>query len=170
MVIIDYFECLAPEKTISRETNEFSAEGKTMRKLEALAGKLNMAFWIPSQGTKDSVSLELVTMDKIGGSIKKAQIAHVILSIARSLEDVDNNVATLALLKNRSGKSGAIWEGIEFNNGTCTVNTSNSNSDISFTTFNKTKEKDLINTAKNLLKSHSSDVKIKCGNNRQSDT
>ena len=124
LVIVDYFECLAHEvdKTTS---NEYEREGKTMRVFEAMAGELDMAFWIPSQGTKDSINLELVTMDKIGGSVKKAQIAHVIMSIARTVEDIDNNKATIAILKNRAGKSGKVLQGVEFNNGTCRISTDN---------------------------------------------
>ena len=92
---------------------------------EAMAGELDMAFWIPSQGTKDSINLELVTMDKIGGSVKKAQIAHVIMSIARTVEDIGNNKATIAILKNRAGKSGKVFQNVDFNNGTCRISTDN---------------------------------------------
>ena len=96
-----------------------------MRMFEAMAGELDMAFWIPSQGTKDSINLELVTMDKIGGSVKKAQIAHVIMSIARTVEDISENKATIAILKNRAGKSGKVFNNVEFNNGTCRISTDN---------------------------------------------
>ena len=124
LVIVDYFECL--EHLADRTTtNEYEKEGKTMRAFEAMAGELDMAFWIPSQGTKDSINLELVTMDKIGGSVKKAQIAHVIMSIARTVEDIDNNKATIAILKNRAGKSGKVFQNVEFNNGTCRISTDN---------------------------------------------
>lgn len=122
MVIVDYFECLNHEADKSI-TNEFEKEGKTMRRFEAMAGELDMAFWIPSQGTKDSFNLELVTMDKIGGSVKKAQIAHVVMSIARTVDDIANNKATIAILKNRAGKSGKIFNNVEFNNGTCRIST-----------------------------------------------
>ena len=94
-----------------------------MRKFEAMAGELDMAIWIPSQGTKDSINLDLVTMDKIGGSVKKAQIAHVIMSIARSVDDIADNKATIAILKNRAGRSGKIFNNVEFNNGTCRIST-----------------------------------------------
>ena len=124
LTIIDYFECLEHEndKSIS---NEFEKEGKTMRRFEAMAGELDMAIWIPSQGTKDSINLELVTMDKIGGSVKKAQIAHVIMSIARTVDDIANNKATIAILKNRAGKSGKVFNNVDFNNGTCIISTDN---------------------------------------------
>ena len=122
LTIIDYFECLEHENDKST-SNEFEKEGKTMRRLEAMAGELDMAIWVPSQGTKDSINLELVTMDKIGGSVKKAQIAHVIMSIARTVEDISNNKATIAILKNRAGKSGKVLNGVDFNNGTCRIST-----------------------------------------------
>ena len=124
LTIIDYFECLEHEADKS-VTNEFEKEGRTMRRFEAMAGELDMAIWIPSQGTKDSINLELVTMDKIGGSVKKAQIAHVIMSIARTVEDISNNKATIAILKNRAGKSGKVLHNVEFNNGTCRISTDN---------------------------------------------
>ena len=60
-------------------------------------------------------------MDQAGGSIIKVQAAHVVISIARSLEDIDNSRATLALLKNRSGKSGIVLHNIRFDNGTSTI-------------------------------------------------
>ena len=124
LTIIDYFECLEHEADKS-VTNEFEKEGKTMRRFEAMAGELDMAIWIPSQGTKDSINLELVTMDKIGGSVKKAQIAHVIMSIARTVDDIADNKATIAILKNRAGKSGKVFNNVEFNNGTCRISTDN---------------------------------------------
>lgn len=122
MVIVDYFECLTPEAGGYKNDNEWSREGITMRKLENMAKDFNIAMWIPTQGNKESItSSELVTMDKAGGSIKKVQIGHVVISIARSIEDQDNNLATLALLKNRMGKSGLVWNKIKFNNGTSTI-------------------------------------------------
>ena len=87
-----------------------------------MAKDLNIAIWIPTQGNKGSItSPDVVTMDQAGGSIRKVQICQVVISIARSLDDIDKNKATLAVLKNRSGKSGEIFEGIRFNNGTSTI-------------------------------------------------
>lgn len=122
LVILDYFECLIPEKGGYQNDSEWSREGKTMRKLENIAKDYDIAMWVPTQGNKGSItSSELVTMDQAGGSIKKVQIGHVIVSIARSIEDQDNNLATLAVLKNRMGKSGLVWNKIKFNNGTSTI-------------------------------------------------
>ena len=154
LTIIDYFECLEHE-TDKSITNEFEKEGKTMRRFEAMAGELDMAIWIPSQGTKDSINLELVTMDKIGGSVKKAQIAHVIMSIARTVEDIADNKATIAILKNRAGKSGKVFDNVEFNNGTCRISTDNVNEMDSLLEVKKKKEDDKIKLQAEIVKSFS---------------
>lgn len=122
LIVVDYFECLTSSKNFK---DQWTGEGHTMRALEALASDLDVALWVPTQGTKDSLNADIVTMDKAGGSFKKIQIAHIVISIARSMEDIENNIATIAVLKNRSGRSGSVMEGIYFNNGTCDVNTDN---------------------------------------------
>lgn len=133
LLIVDYFECLAHAADAGVQ-NEWEREGKTMRKFEAMAHELNMAIWIPLQGTKDSLQSDVVTMDKAGGSFKKIQIAHIVMSIARTMEDIEHNKATLAVLKNRAGKSGQVFKNADFNNGTCIISTSEDDSDA-FSTF-----------------------------------
>jgi hypothetical protein len=152
LTIIDYFECLEHEndKSIS---NEYEKEGKTMRRFEAMAGELDMAIWIPSQGTKESINLELVTMDKIGGSVKKAQIAHVIMSIARTVDDIANNKATIAILKNRAGKSGKVFNNVEFNNGTCRISTDNVDELDSLFELNQKKKDATLKLQADIMKS-----------------
>lgn len=120
LVIIDYFSCLAPEPGTSKD-DITAREGATMRKIENMAPDLDIAIWIPVQGNRDSIAAEIVTNDKISGSIAKNQIAQVVISISRSIDDMANNVATIALLKNRSGLGGLTLNGIIFNNGTCTI-------------------------------------------------
>jgi len=124
LVIIDYFECIEPEKTLGNE-NEYNKEGRTMRKFEAMANELDIAIWVPTQGTKDSITTDIVTMDKSGGSVKKMQIAHIIMSIARPEDAIKNNKANVSILKNRAGKSGIHLVGVDFNNGTCRISTDN---------------------------------------------
>lgn len=151
LVIVDYFECLAHRSDSS--STEWEQEGKTMRKFEAMAGTLNIAFWIPLQGTKESVNMELVTMDKAGGSFKKIQIAHIVMSIARSNEDIAENKATIAILKNRAGKAGKVFNNVEFNNGTCRISTANCDDGLdSMFAFDKKQQKDRDNLAAEIFK------------------
>lgn len=120
LVVIDYFDCLAPEKGTGSLT-KWEQEGKTMRKLENMAKDLDIAMWVPTQGNRESLAAELITADKMGGSMMKAHAAQVIISIARSLDDTKNQKATLAVIKNRSGMAGEVFNGIKFDNGTCTI-------------------------------------------------
>lgn len=135
LVIVDYFECLLCKGDSSDD--KWEKEGKTMRKFEAMAGELNIGIWIPVQGTKDSLNVEVVTMDKAGGSFKKIQIAHIVMSIARTVDDIEENKATIAILKNRAGKAGRVFSGVEFNNGTCTISTDNVDTFDSMPAFTK---------------------------------
>lgn len=122
LVTIDYFECIAPEKGGHSTDTQWVKEGVTMRKFENMAKDLNCAIWIATQGNKDSInSPDVVRMDQAGGSIMKVQVAQFIISIARALEDIDRNKAVISILKNRSGKSGKIFNNVKFNNGTCTI-------------------------------------------------
>ena len=140
LVIVDYFECLLCKGDTSDD--KWEKEGKTMRKFESMAGELNIGIWIPVQGTKDSLNVEVVTMDKAGGSFKKIQIAHIVMSIARTVEDIEESKATIAILKNRAGKAGKVFNNVEFNNGTCRISTDNVDAYDSMFAFNKKKEQD----------------------------
>ena len=90
-------------------------------------------------------------MDKIGGSVKKAQIAHVIMSIARTVDDIANNKATIAILKNRAGKSGKVFNNVEFNNGTCRISTDNVDELDSIFELKKKQEDIRLNTQKEII-------------------
>jgi len=138
LVIIDYFECIAPIRQLK---DTWETEGKTMRAIEAMASDLDIAIWVPTQGTKDSINSELVTMSSSGGSVKKTQIAHLVLSIARTDSDMAKNIARVAVLKNRSGQAGEILDNVDFNNGTCIISTDNSIEFDSIIPYNLKEEK-----------------------------
>lgn len=123
LVVIDYFECVAPEPG-SAKLDITEREGKTMRKLENIAPELDIALWVPCQGNRESIMTEIVTTDKMGGSIKKGQISQVIVSISKTTEQKKQNLATISLLKNRGGRDTINLEGVYFNNGTCTIDCS----------------------------------------------
>lgn len=151
LVIVDYFECLE-HRNDQNVANEWEKEGKTMRKFESMAGDLNIGLWIPLQGTRESVGLDLVTMDKAGGSFKKIQIAHIVMSIARTNEDIDNNKATIAILKNRAGKAGKVFNNVEFNNGTCIISTDHVDELDSIFAHDKKQESDMVKLQQSIFK------------------
>jgi len=149
LVIVDYFECLLCKGDSSDD--KWEKEGKTMRKFESMAGELNIGIWIPVQGTKDSLNVEVVTMDKAGGSFKKIQIAHIVMSIARTVEDIEESKATIAILKNRAGKAGKVFDNVEFNNGTCIISTDNVDEFNGMLAFKKDRDKDIQDKIVNIM-------------------
>ena len=152
LVIVDYFECLKLERGYETTDSEWTKEGVTMRKLESMASELDIALWVPTQGSRDSLGAEIVTMDKSGGSIKKIQIGHIVMSIARTMEDIAKCLATIAILKNRAGKAGDVLTGVEFNNGTCRISTDNATEYANTISFNENKKDERLELQRNLVR------------------
>lgn len=125
LLLIDYVDCISTDKSTNGE--EWKGEGSVMRSLEAMTSEFDIAIWTATQGNRDSISSEVVTGDQMGGSIKKAQIAHVIMSIGKTLEQKEQNLATLSLLKSRIGKDGVVFSNCKFNNEYLVIDTESQN-------------------------------------------
>lgn len=121
LVIIDYFECLKPEKnTEGYNESEWSREGITMRKLEAIAKDFNVALWVPIQSTKDAIGQDYVGVGQAGGSVKKTQIGHLIIQFAQNPQQKEEGRMSIFIGKLRAVKVGRTsFSNIKFNNGTC---------------------------------------------------
>jgi len=68
-----------------------------------------------------SINAETVDSSMMGGSIKKGQIGHFILSIAKSLEQKETGLANMAILKSRFGQDGITFDNVIFNNATVQI-------------------------------------------------
>lgn len=119
LVIVDYFECIKPEKSDDFGASEWSKEGISMRKLESTAKELNIAIWVPVQGTKDSIGAEIVGVNQAGGSVKKTQIGHVVITLAQTPEQKVQGKLNMFIGKLRAARIGRNrFMNIGFNNGT----------------------------------------------------
>ena len=125
MLVLDYIDCITSEGTINGE--EWKGEGAIMRSLESMTDEFNIAIWTATQGNRESMKAEVVTTDQMGGNIKKAQVGHVVISIAKSLEQKENNLATVTLLKSRIGKDGVVFGNCLFNNELLEIDTDTQN-------------------------------------------
>ena len=83
-----------------------------MRQFETMIAELDVVGWTAVQGNRSSINADVVDSGMIGGSIKKGQIGHFILSIAKSLQQKEDGLATMAILKSRFGKDGMIFQDI----------------------------------------------------------
>ena len=103
-----------------------------MRKFEAMCHELDLVGWTATQGNRSSISSEVVTTDQMGGSIKKAQVGHVIISVAKTLQQKELGLATIAITKSRLGKDGVIFENCKFDNSTLEIDTQQSQTFLGF--------------------------------------
>ncbi len=118
IILLDYIDCVEPSKAF---TDVNVGEGSVMRQFESLLAELDMAGWTAVQGNRSSIKADVVQSDQMGGSIKKGQIGHFIVSIAKTLDQKDAGTATMAILKSRFGKDGMIFTDIVFNNATIQI-------------------------------------------------
>ena len=129
IVLLDYIDCVVPERSFD---DEWKGEGSVMRKFEAMCHELDLVGWTATQGNRSSISSEVVTTDQMGGSIKKAQVGHVIISVAKTLQQKEMGLATIAITKSRVGKDGIIFENCTFNNATLEIDTQSSQTFLGF--------------------------------------
>jgi replicative DNA helicase len=129
MIVLDYIDCV---ESTRRYNDEWSGEGNVMRAFESMLVEYNLVGWTAVQGNRSSVSADVVTGDQMGGSIKKAQIGHFIMSIARTLSQKEGNRATIAVLKSRFGKDGVIFEDCTFDNGRVYIDTESSDTFLGY--------------------------------------
>ena len=145
MVILDYIDCVVPDKMLG---DEWKSEGSVMRGFEAMCHELDIDGWTATQGNRSSISSDVVTTDQMGGSIKKAQVGHVIISVAKSLQQKELNLATIAITKSRIGKDGVVFENCKFNNEMLDIDTESS---VTFLGLEEQKEEQKRNRIKEIM-------------------
>jgi replicative DNA helicase len=145
LVMLDYIDCVLPEST---SKDEWKAEGSVMRGFEAMCHELDLVGWTATQGNRSSISSEVVTTDQMGGSIKKAQVGHVIISVAKTLQQKEMNLATIAITKSRLGKDGVVFENCKFNNELLEIDTESS---VTFLGFEEQQEERKRDRVKELM-------------------
>ena len=145
MVVLDYIDCVVPDKNLG---DEWKSEGSVMRGFEAMCHELNLVGWTATQGNRSSISSEVVTTDQMGGSIKKAQVGHVIISVAKTLQQKEMKLATIAITKSRIGDDGIVFENCKFDNGMLEIDTESS---VTFLGLEEQKEENNRQRIKDLL-------------------
>jgi replicative DNA helicase len=123
LICLDYIDCVLPDR---HSGDEWKGEGSVIRAFEAMCHELDIVGWTATQGNRSSISSDVVTNDQMGGSIKKAQVGHVIISIAKSMEQKEAKLATLAITKSRIGTDGIIFKNCKFDNEMLEIDTESS--------------------------------------------
>jgi len=141
MISLDYIDCVLPDKNLG---DEWKSEGSVMRAFEAMCHELNLVGWTATQGNRSSISADVVTTDQMGGSIKKAQVGHVIISVAKSLQQKEMKLATIAITKSRIGDDGVVFENCKFDNGMLDIDTEASVTFLGLEEQNEQKQRDKV--------------------------
>lgn len=129
LLILDYFECLKYERGDYNES-EWSKEAITMRKIESIANEFDIAIWVPVQGSRETLGAEIVGIAQGGGSVKKVQIAHTIITFAQTEQMKVDGKLNIFLGKFRAGKMVKNkFLNVGFNNGTCRFDMENIDSE-----------------------------------------
>lgn len=121
VVMIDYVDCIKPK---AKFKEDWGGDKEVLRDLERLCSKkygLGFACWAFTQGGRASLNANMVTVEDMGGSIKKAQIAHFIASIAKNLEQRAIGQGTFSILGSRLGRDGIIYKDCTFDNATLEI-------------------------------------------------
>lgn len=156
MIIIDYADCIKGDQ--GKDVEEWSGEGRTMRQLEGIAEEFNVALWTAVQGGRRSTTAAVVEVDMIGGNIKKAQVGHLIISIAKTLTQRDQKLATIAILKSRFGDDGKVFEDCTFDNSRMLIDTTTEESFNAFSENQKTREVTRVREVVKQLRQEQSDA------------
>jgi len=153
MIVLDYIDCVESTRQYS---DEWSGEGNVMRGFESMLSEFSLVGWTAVQGNRSSISADVVTGDQMGGSIKKAQIGHFIMSIARTLPQKESGRATIAVLKSRFGRDGVVFEDCTFDNGKVHIDTETPQTFLGYEKNQEVKKeshtRERIQRAKELLK------------------
>ena len=139
IILLDYIDCVQPSKNFD---DVYAGEGNVMRQFESLLAEFEIAGWTAVQGNRSSIKSEVVEADQMGGSIKKGQIGHFVVSIAKTLDQKENGTATIAILKSRFGKDGIVIPDIIFDNSRVQIDMTGDSNIKSQTQYNRDKQKD----------------------------
>ena len=159
MVLLDYIDCVVPDKNLG---DEWKSEGSVMRAFEAMCHEMDLVGWTATQGNRNSISSEVVTTDQMGGSIKKAQVGHVIITVAKTLQQKEMKLATIAITKSRVGDDGVVFENCKFDNAMLDIDTESS---MTFLGIEQQKEERQRLRVKELLQKRQERQKEETNNN-----
>lgn len=118
ILILDYIDCLeSHHKSKDRTEDEFTV----IKSFLNLSAEFNIPAWSATQGNRSSFSSELVEAIHQGGSIKRIQKAHFVMSIAKPENMKETDLANIKIIKARFAKDGQVFNECIFNNDTLEI-------------------------------------------------
>jgi replicative DNA helicase len=102
VIIVDYMDLLKP---LTSYNDEYADLGGIAKDLRGLAGEYKVPLWSATQVNRAGLGQEVVDVEHIGDSLKKAQIADIILALCATREERENSGLRIFGAKNRNGPS-----------------------------------------------------------------
>lgn len=118
ILILDYLDCLESHKKVVDRTE---AELQIIKSFEALASDFNIPAWTAIQTNRAGFDSQYVEAHQTGGSIKRIQKAHLFMSIAKTKEQKEAQLANIRIIKARFAQDGQTFDDAIFNNDTMEI-------------------------------------------------
>jgi len=118
LVVLDYLDCLESHKK-TNDRNE--AELVIIKSFEAMAGDFDIPCWSAIQSNRTGFDAEFVEAHQSGGSIKRIQKAHFFMSVAKTPDQKEANLANIRIIKARFAQDGQTFKDVIFNNDTMKI-------------------------------------------------
>lgn len=118
ILILDYLDCVNSHK---KTANLNDGEIVVIKSFEALAGDFNIPAWTAIQTNRSGFETEIIGAHHSGGSIKRIQKSHFFMSIQKTQEQKEANLANISIVKARFAKDGQFYKDAIFNNDTLEI-------------------------------------------------
>jgi len=113
ILVLDYLDCLESHKKVSDKN---LAELAIIKAFEALASDFNIPAWTAIQSNRSGFETQFLGAHQSGGSITRVQKAHFFMSIAKTQEQKEAQLANISIIKARFAQDGQKFEDCIFNN------------------------------------------------------
>jgi len=109
VIFLDYADLLKTTANFSEKRINLE---ELFDELRGTAQELDVALWTVSQTNRGGYQTEQVDLNDISESFGKTFCADLVVTIARTLEQKELDLATFQIAKNRNGRDGLIFDGI----------------------------------------------------------
>jgi len=113
IVVLDYLDCLESHKKTA-DRNE--AELAIVKSFEAMASDFDIPAWSAIQSNRSGFDSEFVEAHQTGGSIKRIQKAHFFMSVAKTPDQKEAQLANIRIIKARFAQDGQTFKDCTFDN------------------------------------------------------
>jgi replicative DNA helicase len=106
VVVVDYGDLLKVGK--GYKESDWVEQGEVFERMMKLADKYDKWVVTASQANREAVDRKVLSLNNIGRSFRKVQVADYVVAISQTKEEEQQGLIRLVVLKNKFGKRGDI--------------------------------------------------------------